>query len=290
MDCSPTDWRHDSFYRSPFWRLLRASYRIEYGLAADASIDDNWVEAARDLLVAIERNDLSAVPGAVRAAYALWIEDREPRWLLEAQLLTSRSFDEIATACSLAEPVVRAYDQIFFDVRSRLQFRDWVMSLAVRSHPLNDFAGPQPAGLWKFFGFVGGELVLDVIVSVTSNRRLPDWLAQQFANNRVEEKRLRLRAKLAVAALTAKGTHQLGSVVELAEQLRRLDKEAGRPVDGADALSPVVSEFFAMLTRAQRTEQEADVHTPARGATPGRGRERTEPNPPETNNGGDRER
>jgi hypothetical protein len=290
MDCSPTGWLRGSFYFSPFWRLLRASYRIEHGLAADASIDDDGVEAARDLLAAVESNDMSAVPEAVRAAYALWVEDREPRGLVEAQLLTSRSFDEIATACSLTEPVVRIYSQIFFDVRSRLQFRDWVMSLAVRSHPLNDFAGPQPGGVWKFFAFVGGELVLDVIVAVTSDRPLPDWLARQFAKDRVEEKRLRLRAKLAVAALTAKGAHQLGSVVELAEQLRRLDKEAGRPVDGADALSPVVREFYTVLARPQRVEPGADVHTPAQGATPGCGRVRTEPNPPEPHNGGDRDR
>jgi len=134
--------------------------------------------------------------------------------------------------------------------------------------------------VWKFFAFVGGELALDVVVAATSNRPLADWLARQFAGNRVEEQRVRLRAKLAVAALTAKGAQELGSVgsvVELAEQLRRVDKEAGRLVDDADALSPVVGEFFAVLTRPQRTGSKSTAPTPAQGVTPERPQARTEP-------------
>ena len=157
MDCSPTDWLHDNFYRSPFWRVLRASHLLEAGHTADPAIDDAWVEVAKDLLVSVKGHEFDNVPHAIRAAYEVWAADQMPRWLLEAQLLTPRTFDEVAAGCSLSEPVVRAFHQLFFDVRSRLQARDWVMSLAVRSHPLNDFAGPQPGGVWRFFAFVGGE-------------------------------------------------------------------------------------------------------------------------------------
>ena len=286
MDGQFTDWLPDSFYRSPFWRVLRASYLLETGLPADATIDDDWVAVAKDLLAAIERHDLSTVPEAVRAAYEVWAADQMPRWLVEAQLLTPRTLDEIATECALAEPVVHAYAELFFDVRSRLQARDWVMSLAVRSHPMNDFAGPQPAGLWKFFAFTGGELVLDVVVAVTLNRPLPEWLRSQFTTNpRVEEQRLRLKVKLAIAALTAKGVYELGTVVEMAEQLRDLDKVAGVPVNEAESLTPLVREFFTMLSRPQPAGQEAGVRTPAQDTITVR-----EPDPTHTTGNQDRRR
>ncbi len=288
MDCSPTDWLPDNFYRPPVWRLWRASYRTQNRLARDTQVDDEWVEVAMRLVAGPDSPERAGVSEDALASYELWIADREPRWVLEAQLLTSRTFAEVAAACEIPETVVDAYAQVFFDVRSKFHARDWALTMAVRSHPLNDFAGPQPAGLWKFFAFTGGPEVLDVVVAVTSNRPLPDWLRRQFTTNpRVEEQRLRLKTKLAVAALTAKGASQLGSVVELAEQLRRLDKEAGVPAGEADAYTPMVNEFFALLTRPQPARREAGVRTPPQAKTTVREQTRPEPTPVGTNNGGD---
>lgn len=264
MDSQPSDWLPDSFYRSPAWRVLRASHLLKTGHPAEETLDDAWVEVAKELLTSVEEHHVSRVPAAVRTAYEVWAADQMPRWLLEAQLLTPRTFGEIAAECSLSEVAVHAFHELFFDVRSRLQARDWIMSLAVRSHPLNDFAGPQPGGLWKFFGFVGGEKVLDVVVAVTLNRPLPDWLRPHLAANPdVEEQRLRLKTKLAVALLTAKNVYQLGPVVELVEQLRLLDKQAGLLAKEADPLLPAFSEFFALLSRTQRTASDAVNRTPA---------------------------
>ncbi len=277
MDRRISSWLPNSFFRSPYWRVLRALYLLDTGRAADPAIDDAWVEVAKDLLSAVESNDLDDVPPAVRAAYGVWTADEMPRWLLEAQLLTSRTFEEVAAGCTLSEPTVLAFHQLFFDVRSRFQASDWILCRAVRSNLLNDFAGQQPAGLWKFFAYAGGPEVLDVVVAVTLKRPLPERLRVQFNGDpHVAEQRLLFKAKLAIAALTAKSSAQLGSVVDLAEQLRGLDQEAGVPINDAHSLPAVVSELFAMLTRSHHAEDEAA--DPVRAPNPATVGRRARPN------------
>ncbi|MBN9122245.1 MAG: hypothetical protein J0I06_24415 [Planctomycetes bacterium] len=247
MDGRPCDWLPDSFSRSPAWRMLRAAHRLKEKVPADLHIDDKWVDVAQRLL---RPTGPSFASDAVRVANDLWVADQAARWHLEAQLLTTRPFDEVATACALDTPVVEAYHQLFFDVRPRLHASDWVLHLAVRSNPINDFAGPQPAGVWKYMGFMGGPLALDIVVAVTSDRPLPSWLRETFVTDPAfEEQRLRLKTKLSVAALTAKSASQLGSVLDLSEQLHDLEVAAGLDVMEEEPLFPAVGEFLAALGR-----------------------------------------
>jgi hypothetical protein len=164
MDSQPADWLAGSFFRSPMWRMLRVSYRSQHRLPR---IDDAWVEIALRLQTTPDDRHLTP---AIRAAFELWRADQTARWLLEAHLLTTRSLAEVATACELPEAAVDAFHELLFHARPRLQASDWVLAVAVRSTPANDFAGPQPRGLWKYAAFVGGPLVLDVIVAVTRKR------------------------------------------------------------------------------------------------------------------------
>lgn len=252
MDSSPTAWLPDNFYRSPFWRFLRASYRREHNLAADPAIDDDWIEVAKDLLAAVEKHDLSRVPPKVHAAYALWTEDCEPRWLLEAELLTNRTFSDVAAACAVPEAVVDAYHEIFFDVRPKIHARDWIMHQAVLSTPLNGFAGPQPAGVLKYAAFTGGSRVLEAVAAVVLDRPLPTWLIEGFAEDpHWGEAYFRARVKLTVAIMTERSDRQLGSLVELTDKLRELEKAAGVAVRD-DPLLPVMGAVLSALERPKR--------------------------------------
>lgn len=246
MDGHSTDWHPFSFTRSPTWRFLRATYRVQERRAFDPRIDDEWVDVAMRLVA----SDRKGIPPEACAAFDLWNADKSPRWFLEASLLTAQAFDEIATACGLAEAVVRAFHQLFFDVKPRLNAHDWILTQAVRSHPANDFAGPQPAGIWKYMAFKGGPLVLDIVAAVTNNRPLPERLRTTFGTNpELEEKRLRLKTKVAIAALTAKSERQLGSLLELSEELDELEAGAGPGRETAETLTPVVGEFIAQMNR-----------------------------------------
>lgn len=265
MDGHPCDWLPDSFSRSPAWRMLRAAHRLKEKVPADPHVDDGWVDVAQRLLRPAGPSHLTA---AVRAANDLWVTDKAARWHLEAQLLTTRSIDEVAAACALAAPVVEAYHQLFFDVRTRLHASDWVLRLAVRSNPINEFAGPQPAGVWKYMGFAGGPLALDIVVAVTSDRPLPSWLRETFVTDPAfEEQRFRLKTKLSVAALTAKSASQLGSLLDLSEQLHDLEVSAGLEVVEEEPLFPAVGEFAAALGRLATVSPKAPTKTVPRQRT-----------------------
>jgi hypothetical protein len=248
----PTYWL-PGFYRSPQWRMLRAQYRLETGAVHDPRVDDQGVEVAMQLQVPPASSQRTDVPQDVLAAFELWLADETLRQLLEARLLTSQSISEIAAACSLSPEVVNAYHTLFFDVRERLHARDWVMVMAVRSHPLNDFDGPQPRGVWAYSAFTGGPRVLEAVVAVTLNQPFPAWLMETLGDNpQREEAYLRLKIKLALAIMTAKSSSPLGSLIELHQQLRDLEREAGQPVRD-DPMIPVIGDILSMLERPRRS-------------------------------------
>lgn len=250
MDYRITDWLPDSFYRSPQWRMLRAAYRRSAAGPPDPRIDDEWVEIALKLSVPLDALT-GVVSPDVLTAFELWLSDQSPRWLLEGHLLTSQPFDEIAVACGLEEPVVRAYHELFFHVRPWLHAHDWVMTMAVRSTPANEFVGPQPAGVWKYAAYTGGPRVLEAVVAVTLNRPLPPWLRSGFVEDpHWEEAHFRLKAKLAIAIMTAKSDHQIGSLVDLYDQLRGLEAKVGRTIRD-DPLLPVMGTILSALERSR---------------------------------------
>jgi hypothetical protein len=160
--------------------------------------------------------------------------------------------------------VVAAYHELFFSVRDRMQARDWVLAMAVGSHPASDFAGPQPAGLWRYAAFTGGPLVLDLIVAVTTDGPLPVWVRGTLAADHPwGEPFLRLRVKLAIAALAPSSGCRLGSLAELSEQLRDLDEKAGMVLATDRPLLPVLGDLLAAPGRRGPPEPGVAADSPA---------------------------
>ncbi len=241
---SPMDWLPHSAWRSPAWRALRAAHRHGRGLPADPSLDDAWVEAALGALAGGGPRDPA---GPLAAARAVHEGGGLLRWALEAQLLTARTFAEVARACALPEAAVGAYHRLYFDVRSRPAATDWLLTMAVKSSPPNGFAGPQPGGLWKYAAFAGGGHVLDAVASATLPAAAPAWLARAFPPAPgAAGRRLRLKAKLLVAALTAP-EERLGAVLGAWEQLRAAG--AGGESPGGSAITQAAA-LFELIGRS----------------------------------------
>jgi hypothetical protein len=53
----------------------------------------------------------------------------EQRHILEARLLTTESYEEISQRMGTSAKAVSLYADLFFDVRDRLQARDWIMKV-----------------------------------------------------------------------------------------------------------------------------------------------------------------
>lgn len=244
MDISPAQWMPDSPFRSPAWRVLRATYRLLYRRRVDRRIDDEWAVCAYQSL----RETGKVRNPAISAALALW-SDSNPvrRWHLEARLLTQESWIEVARNCVVEVPVVEAYHQLFFDVQSRLKAKDWIMHRAVQCTPPNNFAGQKPGGLWRYAAFTGGPRILDVVVAVTMSTPLPGWLRSTFSTAR-EEEYFRQKWSLGLSVLTAQSDREAGKI---ATRLLRLWKLEGRH-SKRGTLSPFLGSMARLLGSAEK--------------------------------------
>lgn len=228
------DWRPDSPMHSPSWRWIRARWLFETNSRASPRLDDREVRRARDFLVRRARleqaqnQDLKrpARPSpAIEAALQLaCVADPLKRGELEAFLLTDKPLGEIARRFGLPTAVVASYHDLFYSVRDRPEARDWIMAKAIGCGPWNEFAGPQPVGIWKYGAFSGGPLVLELLIAVTLNRPLPDCVLGAHDDRAEErERRLRLKAGTTVGLLLSQSRARTAQLAAVRGELDRLD-------------------------------------------------------------------
>ena len=110
-----------------------------------------------------------------------------------------------ACAGSLDVGTVEAYHELFFDVHPRLCATDWIMSRAIGASYWTGFTGKPLGCLWKYLGYVGGPLALELVIAVTTGEKLPpvNSSAISTASDLArQEAYLRTLCGLAVAVLT----------------------------------------------------------------------------------------
>src|SRR4051794_31005542 len=118
-----------------------------YGLASDLDCemirpnrrrDDQWVRRARSFLRGLHRagGDLDdprliRADRAVLGAYRLRYGSERIRWEIEARLLGGQDDAGIGTRTGIAADVIEAYEALFYSVRARLHYIDWVGAVAI---------------------------------------------------------------------------------------------------------------------------------------------------------------
>jgi hypothetical protein len=172
-----------------YWCFLRDS--------ADAALAGRPLEA-----VFRERPQVAA---AHRLYYA---QDIEQRQVLEALLLTSESFEEIAQRLSVEPATIAYYEQLFFNVRDRMKASIWILKTILGPPQDRKFGADgamtveQHGIMYRLFAYYGGPLVLDALISgihgLTIPKR-PEDVAAFFAA--AQDQLLQSRATSAAALL-----------------------------------------------------------------------------------------
>ena len=140
--------------------------------------DDPFVRAyhlfLRDSLAAgndaVERQRLFPEMRYAGEAHKLFFAaDIEQRHVVEARLLTSETFAEIAARFATEAPVIDCFEKLFFNVRDRLTNTDWIVKVikGPEDHTPSRDGSPtaaERAHIYKLFGFFGGPKVLDAVV------------------------------------------------------------------------------------------------------------------------------
>lgn len=174
-------------WRVPQWRWLRAVNITEGGPGTTARRDTpdgfKWISRARRFktlrdAAATERLllELSLDESDIFWAHYAWLNENSPvKWAIEAHLLARETNREIGFRTGCAESIVDAYENLFFNVREKLNYREYVINVVLRDSVNNGLNERNPDLLWKLFGYCGGPLVLDAMIGRLVN---PMWASR----------------------------------------------------------------------------------------------------------------
>ncbi len=102
-------------------------------------------------------------------ALSIFSDNGTTRWSIEAYMLTGISREAIADKLGLGVALIGVYEEMFYDVRSRLGARDWVCRHSYGiGGPNRGFQGGGVGSLWRWVGYNAGEFVLDAVRAVTT--------------------------------------------------------------------------------------------------------------------------
>lgn len=188
-----TEFQNSNPFRKPDWRFERVlklcdSYPTPKRCSAR---DDPRVRAARNFVLRWrargdeEREQLFWEAPGLFYAYLIHersTEEPETALFVQARLLARQTNQEIADIVSTVPEAIDWYEQLFFNVRDRIDKRDWVtkqilLPALMRRHlgPAEDLppgvrdpgvvARPFLDGSLKLFAYFGGAMLVDTLLS-----------------------------------------------------------------------------------------------------------------------------
>lgn len=177
-------------FRDPQWRYERCLKLVEHRprpLNASPRRDDEYVRRYRKFLLRFLRDESEEARAALfpldpAIFYAHLIHhhpDREWRSIVQARLLTGATDEEIAHMGATLPETINLYERLFFNVRDRLDNKDWIVKTILgtatqrSANRYDTTTDHQRDLLYKLFGYFGGPVILDVIISGFASRDLP---------------------------------------------------------------------------------------------------------------------
>jgi len=204
----------DNPLRAPNWRWLRA---VEVDAAGprpskrrDGEDGFPWIRRAirlkrRHALNANRPNALYALAQADSElfwAHSIWANEKAPtRWAIEARILAGEADADIAKKIGCSPDIITAYESVFFNVREKLDHSEYIVNVVMADAVARGLSERQYDLLWKMFGYQGGSLVLDAMISKFTLMRRPEK-AEDVSAFFQESAINSMRHKAAVAALT----------------------------------------------------------------------------------------
>ena len=262
-----------SVCRSPSWRWKRARAIVEQGLTCTARTDDlttrRVVEHLRACGLSLGGSQTQGgVPAdaVLHAAHRLYEAEGLVRFIVRARLLARQSPAEVARLTSLETAVIETFEAIFFEVRDHLDARDWVATQVLwpgleANLPIDALGGALMA-----IGYQLGPAILDIALAVATDAPLPSWIyAPAGEPTRLYETRVRLAAKLLLAALTLRSSADAAAMKKLMRVKWRLEREIdGFPVPA----EPILGAMIDWMASLSRRRQEAPGEDRPRAVIP----------------------
>jgi len=266
----------DNPYRPVDWRWQRALGVIDGsqsrpGRRSDGHQGYSWIKRIVNFKNAWEncsddnafRRLANQTPDIFWAHYAWRNEDQQMRWDIEAQILARCTDHEIGFACGVAPEVVKAYENIFFNVRDKLLHKRYVTHCILGPSLQRGLSEREYDVLWKVFAYFYGPHVLEALVTKMINPvwcTTPDTVNSTFQDDAVST----MKFKAAMAAKTIPVNS--GTQVELLNVFTKF-VEVERTTDSiGKAQNQILDHIEAMMVTLPFNVGGRDPHTAERVA------------------------
>ena len=160
--------------RPPDWRYRKALLCLREGrrpsrLRSDKEVWYVYRCLARRRLACASKDAPKMNTDDPCLTLAFDIHDDRQGWLrgaIEARLLAGEPHQSIGQKTGLSKRVIAWYALAFYDVQTRLRFRDFIYGAAVCDRPLDD----SRSRYWKHIAYVGGAKALDQVLHAAETR------------------------------------------------------------------------------------------------------------------------
>jgi hypothetical protein len=160
-------------YLSVAWRWRRSGYLLRHGRQPLPQLDDALTQQAwrfrlerRGCQTEADWRQLAEAFPDHTGALQLRLGPRHQRWQVEARLLAGQEDAAIAVCCSVPASVIKAYHDLFYDIRRLLKAEGYIMCQVIR-WPFGRPVSPlDQQKLMKSFGYDWGGLGVDAILQL----------------------------------------------------------------------------------------------------------------------------
>jgi hypothetical protein len=122
-----------------------------------------------------DRQRLYEAETGLYEAKAFWDQGDGPaRWELEARLLTTESWETVASKVGLTPLGVEYIEKLYFHVRDKFEATSWISHKAVRVWTIPPEAPEFLGAYWRMLAFNAGPLVLDAVVRALTTGSVAD--------------------------------------------------------------------------------------------------------------------
>jgi hypothetical protein len=175
------DFSPDNPFRVPDWRWQRAGYLASHGLEIPGRAEGPWIRRAFRLHQVMLRYGRDQ--GLERIlkwrpellfAYQLWTNTQQlARDIVEACILSGQSPAEIARKLCFHFEGLKAYEELFYDVRKKLVHRGYVNVMLIGPELSGPLSRVTFATVLKSFAYHMGPHALDALLGVYNSNVAP---------------------------------------------------------------------------------------------------------------------
>jgi hypothetical protein len=220
-------------------------------LTPSRSRDDRQVQRAYRFIKRLRKLDIKAEERLrndypdIYEAFKIYDDPQSgTRWVFEASVMADRPIPEMAQYLRADPVVLEMYEALFFDVRSALENRGWIIANVLMPMMTGSISSKDPDVFWKAIAYYGGwEAVQGSWEIGHASPAALDFF------NKANRQRI---TKNAYDALHTLQIHSMNAheSVRNAQDQRRLDHETETPATG-DAVHESLGALLESLARMQ---------------------------------------